>query len=444
MRANSGAEETSSIFSSRLSSLQRTVSVRDVVITGVGIVSPIGVGRDAVWEAVAAGKSGVRPLPHLASIGWLAPFGGEVAGFEPKELIQPRKSIKIMSREIQIGMAAAELAWQDAGLAEASLDPDRFGVIGAAGVLYCELEELRIPFLAWINQEDFDIHRWSRNAMGELYPLWMLKYLPNMPACHIGIRYDARGPNNTISQGDVSSLLAIAEAADVIRRDQADLVIVGGIGSRLNITDAMWHRGASLSTDGAFEPSAVCRPFDAARSGMVYGEGAAQFVLESREHAERRGASLLARVAGAASRSESAAASRRPRGEAIGRAIRAALVSAGMTAGDVGHVNAHGNSTLEDDSAEAQAIHATLGDVPVTAPKSFFGNLGPGSGTVELAVSLLAMRHGVIPPTLNYQTPDPDCPVNVITEARPTDRPTFVALNHNPMGAAAAVVIAAP
>ena len=416
--------------------------MREVVITGLGIVSPIGVGREAVWDAVAAKRSGVRPIPHLAAAGWLAPFGGEVADFDPKQLIEPRKSIKVMSREIQLGCAAAELAWQDAGLAAATLDPDRFGVIGAAGLLYCELDELRVPFIEWVKHEDFDIHRWSRQALGEMYPLWMLKYLPNMPACHIGIRYDARGPNNTMAEGDVSSLMAIAEAADVIRRGQADVMIVGGTGSRINITDLMWHRAARLaSCNGAEDVAKVCRPFDAGRRGLVYGEGSAQIVLESREHAERRGVRPMARVAGAASRCESTAESLLPTGGAIRRAIQAAMAAAGLESFHIGHVNAHGNSTREDDAAEAQAIRQTLGDVPVTAPKSYFGNLGHGSGMVELAISLLAMPHRVVPPTLNYETPDPECPVNVVTELQPTERPAFLALNHNTTGQAAAVVV---
>jgi 3-oxoacyl-[acyl-carrier-protein] synthase II len=264
-----------------------------------------------------------------------------------------------------------------------------------------------------------------------------------MPSCHVGIRYDARGPNNTITAGDVSSLLAVAEAADVIRRDQADLMIVGGTGSRLNLTDLMWHCGAGVSRDGSVEPAAVCRPFDLQRSGMVYGEGAAQLVLESRDHAERRGVRPLARVAGAASRCDASAESQRPTGDAIRRAIQAALAAARLESFHVGHVNAHGNSTREDDAAEAQAIRAALGDVPVTAPKSFFGNLGPGSGAVELAVSLIAIEHGVVPPTLNYAAPDPDCPVRVVTEPQPAENATFVALNHVVTGQAAAVVIAA-
>lgn len=414
---------------------------REVVITGMGIVSPIGVGREAVWDSIESRRSGVRPLAQLESAGWLAPFGGDVTNFDPKELIQPRKSIKIMSREIQLASAAAELAWHDACLSQATLDPERFGVVGAAGVMYCDLEELRVPFLEWIKAEDFDVHRWSRQAMGELYPLWMLKYLPNMPACHIGIRYDARGPNNTIAEGDVSSLLALIEAADVIRRDHADVMIVGGTGSRINVSDLMWHRGARLACNGKLPPSAVCRPFDAARSGQVNGEGAAQIVVETREHAQRRGARILARVAGAATRFEAATEQMKPTGDAIARAIRAALAAAKIETTDIGHVNAHGNSTREDDPIEARAIRATLGDVPVTAPKSYFGNLGQGSGMVELAVSLLAMTHGVVPPTLNYDTPDPECPVNVVQEMQVTDRPAFVKVSHNATGQAAAVVI---
>jgi 3-oxoacyl-(acyl-carrier-protein) synthase len=415
--------------------------VREVVITGLGIVSPIGVGREQVWASIGARQSGVRALPQLASAGWVAPYGGEVTGFDPKELIQPRKSLKVMSREIQLGCAAAELAWQDAGLAEAHIDPDRFGIIGATGLLYCELDELVEPFRAWTAQENFNIQQWSKLAMGEMYPLWMLKYLPNMPACHVGIRYDARGPNNTIAQGDVSSLLAVAEGADIIRRDLADIVIVGGAGSRINVTDLMWHAGAGVSRNGCGEPASVCRPFDLKRSGMVYGEGSAQLVLESRDHAERRGVRPMARVVGAACRSESTAESQRPTGDAIARAIKAALANARLESFQIGHVNAHGNSTLDDDAAEAQAIRRVLGDVPVTAPKSFFGNLGHGSGAVELAVSLLALSNGVIPPTLNFETPDPACPVNVVREARPAENRTVMALNHNSTGQAAAVIV---
>ena len=377
----------------------------------------------------------MRPLAQLAAAGWIAPFGGEITDFDPKELIQPRKSIKVMSRDIQIASAAAELAWQDSCLSQATLDPERFGVVGGAGVMYCDLEELRGPFLEWIKAEDFDIHRWSRDAMGELYPLWMLKYLPNMPACHIGIRYDARGPNNTIAEGDVSSLLALSEAADVIRRGHADVMIVGGTGSRINISDLMWHqRGTARhqrqAAAGRGLPPIRCR---AERTSKRRRRGANRDRNSRARRAARSDGSWPvspARRRGMSRRPTD----KEPTGDAIARAIRAALTAADIEPDDIGHVNAHGNSTREDDPIEARAIRETLGDVPVTAPKSYFGNLGQGSGMVELVVSLLAMSEGVVPPTLNYETPDPECPVNVVTEMQPAKQPAFVKLNHNATG----------
>ena len=363
-------------------------------------------------------RSGVRPLPHLASAGWLAPFGGEIIDFDPKELIQPRKSLKVMSREIQLGVAAAELAWQDAGLAEATLDPDRFGVIGGAGLLYCELEELRPPFQAWMKQEDFDIHRWSRQAMGEMYPLWMLKYLPNMPACHIGIRYDARGPNNTITEGDVSSLLAVAEAADVIRRDQADVMIAGGTGSRLNITDFMWHARSAPGArrggrPGRGLPAVRRRP---QRHGLRRGGGPDRARKPRTRRAARRAAAGPRGRGGLPQRSVGRFAAAHGRRDSPGDSGGAG--SGGPGAFHIGHVNAHGNSTREDDPVEAQAIRQTLGDVPVTAPKSFFGNLGPAAARSSWPSACWRCSIGVVPPTLNYETPDPECPVNVVTDCR--------------------------
>ena len=180
---------------------------------------------------------------------------------------------------------------------------------------------------------------------------------------------------------------------------------------------------------------------------LALGRGQRTFEVESRtlrfyNDPQRRGARIEARIAGAAMRFEPVAEGKEPTGDGIVRAIRAALAAADVKPGDIGHVNAHGNSTREDDPIEARAIRETLGDVPVTAPKSYFGNLGQGSGMVELVVSLLAMSNGAVPPTLNYETPDPECPVNVVASMQPAKQPAFVKLNHNSMGQAAAVVIA--
>jgi 3-oxoacyl-[acyl-carrier-protein] synthase II len=417
-----------------------SASLNDVLITGLGVVSPIGNSRDEIWASLESRRSGVRRIERYANAGWMAPFGGAVTDFDAKSFVTPRKSLKVMCRQMQFAAAASEMAWEDAGLGDSEVDPERAGVVAAAsGYQFCDLEELRDFYRAWVAEQPLDINRMPRKSIEQLFPLWMLKYLPNLNACHVGIRRDLRGPTNTVSISDTSSLLAFAEAADVIRRGAADVMLCGGSGSYLEDTRLAFHAGARLSCNGD-DPTRACRPFDRERTGMVYGEGAAFFVLESRAHATRRGARSLARVAGEGRRSEPSAYHLQPTGKAIGRALVAALDMAGVEPGDVGHVNAHGISTLEDDPIEARAIQETLGDVPVTAPKSFFGSLLASGGAVEIAVSLIGLDHGVVPPTLNYETPDDACPVNVVTNSLPTANRTFVALNHAATGQAAAVV----
>ena len=295
----------------------------DVVITGMGIVSPLGVGRDDVWQAIDERRSGVVRLEHLAASTYPSPIGALVANFEPKQYIRPRKSLKVMGPDIRFAVAAAELAWQDAGLAEASLNPDRIGVVCGAGMICLDPHELAPVYQACMPNGSFVYDRWGAEGMKNLFPLWLLKYLPNMPGCHIGIARDARGPNNSISLGDVSSLLAISEAADVIRRGAADIIISGGTSSRIPIVDLVWRGGASVSRQ-ATDPATACRPFDAGRDGLVNGEGAAQFVLETGNHAEARGARVIARVLGFGRRCESSARTLRPTGRAIRGAIQAA------------------------------------------------------------------------------------------------------------------------
>lgn len=414
----------------------------DVVITGIGIVSPIGIGRDAVWSAIASGTSGVRTIDDYARAGWIAPYGGQVVDFDGKKYVKPRKSLKVMAREIQFAFAAAEMAAADAGLEETVPNPDRAGVVLGAGTMYCDLEELLDAYRACAGSDGFDFSKWGTNAASELFPLWMLKHLPNMPACHIGIRQDARGPTNTIAHGDVSSLLALGEAAQVIQRGQADIMFAGGTSSRLDITDLLWHGGARLAQTDA-PPATICRPFDVDREGMVMGEGAALFVLESRHRAERRKARPIARIASVVGRNQPTASTSVPPGKAIAAALAAALEQAQLSPQELSHVNAHGLSTKVDDPVEAAAIAEVIqgADVLVTAPKSYFGNLGAGGGAVELAVSLLALEHNVVPATLNHQSTDPECAITVATELTGTTHRAVAALNHTPTGQAVAAVV---
>lgn len=416
---------------------------REVVITGMGVVSPIGIGNDQFWTSLAEGRSGVRKISDAENNDLPCPIGGEVVDFKPGNFIKPRKNLKVMCRSIQLGCAAAALASTDAGLDDNRPDPDRIGVVYGADMMPCDVYELAEAFRCCIDNGQFEFAHWGRKGLREMYPLWMLKYLPNMPACHIAIALDARGPNNSAILSGASSLSAVTEARRVILRGQADVMIAGGTGSQITPTVYARHHVWHLS-ERYDDPAAACRPFDAHRDGMVQGEGSAAFVLESRSHAEARGAKILARVSGAAGSFEPHSKGQPLEGDAIGRAIQFALRDARLKPSDLGHVNANAMGALEDDKIEARAIQRTLGDVPVTAPKSYFGNLFGGSGAVEMAVSLAALGHGIIPPTLNYTSPDPECPVNVV-HGRPIEgaNPSALLLNHNQTGQAVAVVIEA-
>jgi 3-oxoacyl-[acyl-carrier-protein] synthase II len=417
---------------------------RDIVITGLGVVSPIGIGCAAFWKALAAGTSGIRPVDLFDVSSLEVRFGGQIPDFDPKHYVRPRKSLKVMSREIQLGFAAAELALADAGIAPGSVEPGRFGVVFGNDMIYADLEDLEQTYRRSSRSGRFDFRLWSEAIHEELHPLWLLKHLPNMTASHVAIAQDARGPNNSIVLGDVSGLLAVAEAASVIRRGWADVMLAGGTGCRLHPT-ALVARGDALLSHRAADFKAACRPFDRDRDGMVNGEGAAVLVLESREHAHRRAAAIRCELAGTASRCEPRARREGISGASLRQAIRAACTAAGLPPAGVGHVNAHGVSTVEMDRAEARAIHAELGDVPVTAPKSFFGHCGAGGGAVELVASILGLERGLVPPTLNYRTVDPECPVNVVRGEPLAGRPgTAVKVNLCSTGQAAAVVIRLP
>jgi 3-oxoacyl-[acyl-carrier-protein] synthase II len=244
--------------------------------------------------------------------------------------------------------------------------------------------------------------------------------------------------------GEISSLAAIAEAVRVIERGHADTMIAGGSGS--NVHPAAWIRGAVFGLSRrSDDPAAASRPFDAMRDGAVNGEGAGALILETRENAEARGAKLLARILGFAGTFEPRRNGQVVQGTAIRHAITGALRNAGVDAADIGHVNANASGALLGDAVESQAIAATLGDVPVTAPKSYFGDLGAGSGAVELAVSLLALEEGAVAPTLNYEYPDPECPVNVVRgEALKCEKRTALVLNDAHFGQAMAMVLGEP
>jgi 3-oxoacyl-[acyl-carrier-protein] synthase II len=419
-----------------------TQSSRRAVITGTGVLSPVGRGTDAFWKALLAGQSGVKPIRGFDASTLPVRFAGEIPDFDPKEYVEKkdRRGLKMMARTIQMAVAGAQLALDDGKVDKSKLDPERFGVEFGAGLIATELPEMADASRVSVNCQPgvTDLEKWGREGLEAIQPLWMLKYLPNFLACHVSILHDARGPNNSITESDVASLLALGEAYRILGREGADFFLVGGAESKMNVL--------SLARQCLFEPLShrndaperACRPFDRNRDGIVIGEGATVLVVEDLEHARRRGAQILAELVGFASSFDP-----QMTGDGITRAVRAALAEAGIGPEQVDHVNAHGLGTKEADIAEARALNAVFGDrVPVFAAKSFMGNMGAGGSVTELVASILAFRHGVLPPTLNYEEADPGCPVRVVAgKPKPVNGAYVVKTAFTQMGQCAAVVL---
>jgi 3-oxoacyl-[acyl-carrier-protein] synthase II len=406
------------------------------------MVSPIGIGRDAFWASIEAGKSGLGYITAYDTQALSVHVGGEVRDFDPKQYVRPRKSLKVMSREIQFAFTAADLAMTDAGLTPEGLDPDRLGVVFGADSMYPDPFELMNAYRVCMPGGKFDFNRWGGQALPEIYPLWLLKYLPNMPACHVAIAHDARGPCNSQLLADCSALSALVEGVHAVERGVADCMIVGGTSNRLDPT-ILTFRTNQWYTRWEGPPDGAHRPFDARRSGQAPGEGAGALIIESFDHARARGANILARVLSTASRFEAVEDGDAPRGIAIRRSITAALQAADLEPKQVGHVNAHGFGTVAHDRVEAEAIREILGEVAVTAPKSYFGNMGAASGAVELAASVIGMSRGKIPATINSENADPSCPINVVRQPQEPRQHTALILNQSTSGQAIAVLIAA-
>jgi 3-oxoacyl-[acyl-carrier-protein] synthase II len=269
----------------------------------------------------------------------------------------------------------------------------------------------------------------------------MLKFLPNMPACQISIGLDARGPSNSVTLCRCSSLAAIIEAARTIERGGADVMIGGGCGNRVN-QDFQTRAKSYFIAPRREDPTTVPRPFDADRCGSVMGEGSGAFVLESREFAEARGATIYATIKGFAQTNEPTLHASRPTGSAIRRSIELALQRADLKPADIGLVSPDGLGTEYDDRIEAEAIRQMLGDVPVSATKGNFGDLGSGTGAVELAAAVLAMQTGTIPPTRNHDKTAADCPINVVHgQPGALKSPVILKMNQTRMGRAFSLVL---
>jgi 3-oxoacyl-[acyl-carrier-protein] synthase II len=432
---------------------------RRVVVTGLGVISPLGLSPEALWNALQEGRSGVvayapefqKPLP----IGYAAPakdFEGKIDNFGPLEKTTKkaiRKGLKLMSREIQMGVAAAQHALTDSRLDLDSIDRRRIGVSFGSDYILTTPEELIDGIKACREKGGFDFACWPREGMGHMNPLWQLKFLPNMPASHIAIYNQLFGPNNSITLREASIGAVVGESVHAIRQGKADLMLVGATGSRLQPFKLIHAVQKEEVARASVSPEEASRPFDKNRHGMVLGEGAGSLILESAEHALARGATIYGEVLSgsyiASCRLSSGCLIQGECREAIAQALANVLHQGEIHAEAIGHFNAHGLATYAGDIEEAKGIQAALGPrssaLPLVAAKSFFGNLGAGSGAVELVASILALANNRLFPVLNFRTGDPECPVAVVREADQPAGEAFVKLAWNPQGQASAILM---
>ena len=337
----------------------RTSEPREIVITGIGVVSPIGIGVGPFWESLSNGRSGIRKGELFPGIGSPDGVGGEVRDFTDEAarkvyLKEQRKNLKAMCREIQLGVASALLALGDAKVDLENIDHERLGVEFGANLMLSPPEVLFEGCMACCDTEDksaFKEDRWGKAGLTKLEPLWLLRYLPNMPACHISISADARGPSNSLTLDDASGNTVIAEARRIIGRGDADIMIVGVTGTTLHpiktLHLALWNDLARTPA----APETRARPFDLNRAGRVVAEGSCSLILEERTSAERRGAKILGRVLGTGSSCVTRPDQSGDYRLALANAMRGALRDAGLRPDQIGHINAHGLGTREVDIA---------------------------------------------------------------------------------------------
>jgi 3-oxoacyl-[acyl-carrier-protein] synthase II len=433
-----------------------------VVITGLGVISPLGRELTPFWNNLANQTSGIGPLSSLPLDiipckfgGQASCFTGEISEFGPLEKNLQRaikKNQKVMCREIEMGVAACQLALHHSGLADPQLrDPDRFGIVFGSDYIITRPEEFSDGIAACRNESnEFQMPNWPQIGRPQVNPLWLLKYLPNMPASHVAIYNDLRGPSNSVTIREASSAASIVEAVSAIRRGAADVMIAGATGSRMEPLRALNFMSTEPMASNRENPAEMARPYDIDRDGNLVGEGAGALVLESLDRAVARGAKIWGEVIGGASSAVGDITGAHSDRDHIRTAIKnvsRTLLDQATKAGvdlssDQWHFHGCGKSDVQGDASEAAGIRDALGDldVPVTAAKSYFGNLGAGSGAVEIIASLLALENQQLFPVLNTKKVDPRCPIRVAKSSDPAGN-AFAHVAYSKQGQACGVFV---
>ena len=395
--------------------------MRRVVVTGIGVVSPNGIGRRAFSEAIVEGRSGVGFIEGFDTSGLSIKIAGEVKNFNVLPYLgEHRKNLKVMSRAVQFAVGAGALAMEDSGLDVEKLDPGRFGICMGTGITPMDVAELVGPIARGIGEDGgFEVARFAQAQSESMFPLWLLKHLPNMAAAHLSIMHHAMGPNNTIVTACAAGTQSVGEAFRLIRRGDADVMMAGGCDSRLDPLMMVAYQAMKAVSCSTRAPSQVSRPFDGQRDGFVLGEGAAILILESLSRARRRKAKIYAEVTGYGSSFDAYGITRpEPEGKGAALAMNAALREARCDPSDIDYINAHGTSTRLNDLMETIAVKRVFGhrasSIPMSSQKSMVGHLIGASGALEAAATALSLERGVIPPTINQETPDPDCDLDYV------------------------------
>ena len=436
---------------------------RRIAITGLGVLSPCGLGVGPLVDAIRQGRSAVGPVTCFDAALYPSRVAGQIREFDPSAGIRRdqsryvKKMAKVMARDIQLAVAGSNHAILDTGLPLGdpkgnepvlpTVDHTRFGMVFGSSFIPTELDDLAGPVRASHVNGHFTLKGWGSHGIPQMFPLWLLKYLPNMHACHTGILWDAQGPSNSLTSSDAGGLLAVDESVRLMRRGTADLMLAGGAESR--VTPVLMLRYCLLGrlSETRGDPAAACRPFDLDRTGQVAAEGAAVVVLETREAAEKRGARIYGEVLGTGTSTVTAGVNACDRdGRGIAVAVGRALEDAGIEPGDLGAVFAHGTGLEMQDRSEARGLSAALGRaagaVPVTATKGVTGNLGAASGLVDLAAALVLLKDGAVPPILNCARPDPEGGLSLVSGApRPLEKDLILVTSNAIGGQTAAAVV---
>ncbi len=412
---------------------------RRVVITGIGWVTPLGAEIESVWQRLLRGESGVAPTTIFDAQTFPTQFSAEVKGFDLKYFLGERYADhKTAGRNTSFALAAAEMAWGSAGLnGTTGVDPAMVGIYLGNGDGPIDFENFTAAAIAgWsAEQRTLDSLRWAEVATKCFNIEHEFEQEPNSAACHIAYRFNAQGPSFNTLTACAASTQAIGEAAALIRRGDADVMISGGAHSMIHPLGVTgFNRLTALSTrnDACMTAS---RPFDRTRDGFVLGEGAGILILEERENALRRGARILAEIVGYGSTADAFRVTDiHETGRGAIAAMRAALLDAGVQPTQIDYISAHGTGTEENDKLETLAIRGVFGEharnVPISSVKSMFGHLVAAAGAVELITCVLAIRDGVIPPTINYRESDPNCDLDYVPN-EPRRGPVRTALSNS-------------